>query len=154
MDAPTFKGVNLIKVDDKGRMAMPSKHRQVLQTYCEGRLVVTAFQDKCLLLYPSRQWPAIETQLLELPNASGEVRDMHRVMLGYATECTMDSNGRFLLSLMSRDFACIDRQAVLLGQGNKFELWGNRVWEEKLRSLSKTQNDTKDVHEVLEKIRL
>ncbi len=129
MDALRFKGGGQIKVDGKGRMAMPSKYRQALQTHCQGRLVVTASGEECLWLYPYPQWLEVEAQLLALPNMREEVRSLQRLLVGYATECEMDANGRFLLTPMLREFAGIDRQAVLIGQGNKFELWGSRHWE-------------------------
>ena len=152
MNAPTFRGVTLISVDTKGRMAMPSKHRQMLQAYCENQLVLTAFPDKCLLLYPSARWPEIESQLLGLPNRS-EIRSLQRLLIGYASECAMDSNGRFLLPPMLREFARIDGQAVLVGQGKRFELWNSQGWKSQ-ELLAQEQNARKDVNEALEKILL
>lgn len=154
MDAPTFKGANPISVDAKGRMAMPSKYRQVLQEYCQGQLVITGSYDRCLLLYPSVRWPQIESQLMDLPNVSSEVRSLQRLILGYATECTMDSNGRFLLPPMLREFAAITKHTVLIGQGKKFELWNSQSLQRQLGSLTRKACDTRDVHEALEKIRL
>ena len=154
MDAPVFKGVNQVSVDVKGRMAMPSRYRQALQEYCGGQLVVTGSLDKCLLLYPSTRWPEIEGQLMALPNANEQVRSLQRLIFGYATECMMDSNGRFLLPTMLREFAHINKQSVLLGQGKKFELWDSQSWGKQLHSLVKGQSDAKDVHEALEKLRL
>ena len=154
MEAPASKGVNQVSVDAKGRMAMPSRYRQALREYCGGQLITTGSHDRCLLLYPSACWPEIESQLVNLPNANNQVRSLQRLMLGYATECTMDANGRFLLPPMLREFANIDRQTVLLGQGKKFELWDSQGWERQLDCLLKKQGDTKDVHEALGKIRL
>lgn len=154
MDTPSFKGATLVSVDNKGRMAMPSKHRRVLQEYCQGQLVVTGSHERCLLLYPSVQWPEIENQLMDLPNVSSQVRSLQRLILGYATECTMDSSGRFLLPPMLREFANITRQTVLVGQAKKFELWNYQSWNQGIDSFTHGADRIKDVDEALEKIRL
>ncbi len=154
MDVATFRGVNQVSVDAKGRMAMPSKYRQVLHEYCKGELIVTGDRDNCLLIYPSPQWPAIEDQLLKMPNSSKQVRFLQRIVLGYATECVMDSHGRFLLPPMLREFAHINKRAALIGQGRKFELWDYQSWTKQRDVWMKEDSDTKDVHEALEKIRL
>ena len=154
MPVPTFRGVNQISVDAKGRMAMPSRHRQLLQDYCDGQLVITADCDGCLLVYPLPQWSEIESQLMKLPNFSKQVRFMQRIVLGYATECAMDSHGRFLLPPPLREFSHINKQAILIGQGQKFELWDYQSWNKQRDIWMKEESDTKDVHEVLEKVRL
>ncbi len=154
MAVPTFKGVNQVSVDAKGRMAMPSKYRQILHDHCQGQLIITADRDGCLLVYPLPQWPAIEDQLVKLPNTSKPARFMQRIVLGYATDCVMDSHGRFLLPPMLREFARISRQAALIGQGRKFELWDYQSWSRQRDAWMKKESDTTEVHEVLEAVRL
>ena len=154
MDTPIFTGANQVSVDAKGRMAMPSKYRQVLQEYCQSQFVVTADRDECLLIYPKPEWLKIESQVMQMPNSNKQVRFLQRILLGYATECVMDSHGRFLLSQMLREFAHINKQAVLLGQGRKFELWDSVSWNRQQSNWIKQDSDTKDVHEALEKILL
>ena len=151
---PIFKGVNQVSVDAKGRLAMPSKYRQLLHKYCRGQMIITADKDRCLLVYPAPEWSKIEEQLLGLPNASRQARFMQRIVLGYATECAMDSHGRFLLPPTLREFARITKQAALIGQGHKFELWDYQVWTKRRDIWIKEESDTEDVHEVLEAIRL
>ena len=152
MSAPMFKGVSKISVDAKGRMAMPSRYRQGLHDHCQGELVVTADRDGCLLIYPPPQWAEIEEQLLKLPNFSKQARFLQRIVLGYATDCAMDAHGRLLLPLELREFSHIDRQAVLIGQGRRFELWDYQGWNRQRDIWMKEESDTKDVHEVLEKV--
>ena len=154
MAAPIFRGASQVSVDSKGRLAMPSKYRQTLQDYCSRQLVITGDRDGCLLVYPQPQWVEIEGQLLKLPNSVKQVRFLQRITLGYATECEMDSNGRFLLPPMLREFARVGKQATLIGQGHKFELWDYEVWDRRRKAWLKEESDTRDVHEALEKIHL
>ncbi len=154
MAVPIFKSVHPLSVDAKGRLAMPSRYREVLHEHCRGQLVITGDRDGCLLIYPAPQWPQIERQLLKLPNFNKQARFMQRIVLGYATECVMDSHGRFLLPPALREFAQVGKQAALIGQGHKFELWDHQQWIKQRDTWMKEESDTKDVHEVLEEVRL
>ncbi len=155
MGVPTFTGVNQVSVDVKGRMAMPSRYRQLLHEYCGGQLIVTGDPSgDCLLIYPPPQWSELEKQLIDLPNTSKQARFTQRIVLGHATECVMDAHGRFLLPPMLREFAHVSKQAALIGQGKRFELWNYQNWIKQRDNWMKEESDTKDVHEVLEAIRL
>lgn len=124
-----FRGVATFNLDAKGRMAIPAKFRRHLDVCCEGRLVVTVdHSDHCLQLYPLPEWEAVEQKLAELPSLNPQVRRLKRMLLGYATECEMDSNGRILLPAKLREFADITKSTVMIGQGNKFELWDEQTW--------------------------
>ncbi|WP_126453496.1 division/cell wall cluster transcriptional repressor MraZ [Sulfuriflexus mobilis] len=126
-----FRGVNNITLDAKGRMAMPTRYRERLQERCEGQLVITVDRDHCLLLYPLPEWEEIERKLVRLPSLNKQARRLQRLLIGHATECQLDGNGRVLLPPPLREFASLNRQAVLIGQGNKFELWDEQVWTER-----------------------
>ncbi len=124
-----FRGVATFNLDAKGRMAIPAKFRRHLDVCCEGRLVVTVdHSDHCLQLYPLPEWEAVEQKLAELPSLNPQVRRLKRMLLGYATECEMDANGRILLPAKLREFADITKSTVMIGQGNKFELWNEATW--------------------------
>lgn len=109
-------------------MAMPAKYRDRLQDLCNGQLVITVDRDHCLLVYPLPAWEEIEHKLVKLPSFNKQARRLQRLLIGHATECELDSAGRILLSPLLRDFACLDKQVVLIGQGNKFELWDEQTW--------------------------
>ncbi|KKN56175.1 hypothetical protein LCGC14_0574720 [marine sediment metagenome] len=124
-----FRGVATFNLDAKGRMAIPAKFRKHLDVCCEGRLVVTIdHSDHCLQLYPLPEWEQVEEKLAALPSLNPQVRKLKRMLLGYATECEMDSNGRILLPAKLREFAVLDKSVVMIGQGNKFELWNEQTW--------------------------
>lgn len=126
-----FRGVATFNMDAKGRMAIPAKFRKHLDACCEGRLVVTIDHgDHCLQLYPLPEWEAVEQKLSALPSLNHQVRKLKRMLLGYATDCEMDSNGRILLPAKLREFANLQKSTVMIGQGNKFELWDGETWNE------------------------
>jgi MraZ protein len=82
-------------------------------------------------LYPFPDWEEIERKLVRLPSLDKQARRLQRLMVGYATELEVDAHGRILLPKELREFAALDRQAILIGQGNKFELWDEERWNEK-----------------------
>ena len=126
-----FLGATKVTIDAKGRLAIPTRYRDRLATRSNGQLVVTVDRDYCLLLYPYPDWEEIERKLIRLPSLNKQARRLQRLMVGYATELELDGNGRILLSRELREFAGIERQAILIGQGNKFELWNDEIWNKK-----------------------
>ena len=118
-----FRGINNLTLDAKGRMAVPSRYRERLLEICGGRIVITVDRDHCLLVYPLPEWEIIENKLVSLPSLNKQARLLQRLLIGYATECEIDSQGRVLLPAMLREFAGLDKKTVLIGQGKKFEIW-------------------------------
>lgn len=125
-----FRGVTNLSLDSKGRMAVPARYREQLQAESDGRVVVTVDRDGCLLIYPFSEWETIERELVRLPALNKQARRLQRLLIGHATECEFDGQGRILVPGPLRDFAGIDRRVVLIGQGNKFELWDEETWNE------------------------
>ncbi len=125
-----YRGVSTINLDSKGRMTVPTKYRDALARQCEGQMVVTVDRDSCLLLYPLPEWEEIERKLVRLPSFNKQARRLQRLLIGHATECELDSNGRILLPQPLREFAAMQKSVVLIGQGNKFEIWAEERWNE------------------------
>ena len=126
-----LRGVNALALDGKGRCSVPAKYRALLQDYCQGQLVITIdTEERCLLVYPLPQWERIQAKIEALPSFNAPARRIQRLLLGHATDVDMDSSGRVLLSGPLRDYAQLDKKAVLLGQGNKFELWDEALWQQ------------------------
>lgn len=123
-----FRGISPIALDAKGRMSMPTRYRTRLLEICQGQLVITIDPDYCLLLYPLPEWEAVEQQLVRLSSTNRKSRALKRLLLGHAEECSLDANGRLLLPGPLREFAGLDRRVVLVGQGNKFEIWDETIW--------------------------
>jgi MraZ protein len=126
-----FRGINLIQLDTKGRMAMPARYRTRLQDLAQGRLIVTIdTQEACLLLYPLPEWELIEQKIEALPSFHKASRRIQRLLIGHATELELDSNGRILLPPLLREYASLDKQVMLIGQGKKFEIWSETGWQQ------------------------
>jgi len=126
-----FRGANKLTLDIKGRMVMPTRYRERLQERCGGKLVVTVDKDQCLLVYPMPDWEEIERKLMKLPTFNERARRLRRLMVGYATELDLDAQGRVLLPPNLREFAALTRDAVLIGQGLRFELWDEEKWNQR-----------------------
>ncbi|MDX1696520.1 MAG: division/cell wall cluster transcriptional repressor MraZ [Ketobacteraceae bacterium] len=127
-----FRGVNAINLDAKGRMAMPTRYRDSLQERCEGQMVATIdTEEKCLLLYPIEDWLEIERKIEALPSFNKAARRVQRLLIGHATDVEMDSNGRLVIPPVLRSYAELDKKIMLVGQGKKFEIWSEDLWNEK-----------------------
>ena len=109
-------------------MVMPTRYREKLQERSEARLVVTIDRDQCLLIYPLPDWEEIERKLVKLPSFSKPARRLQRLLIGHATECELVAAGRILLAPPLREFASLVKNVVLIGQGNKFEIWDETAW--------------------------
>lgn len=148
-----FRGANAISLDNKGRIAIPTKYRDGLRARCGGQFVCTVdLRDKCLLLYPLPEWEQVEKGLLALPDSNETARNVKRLLLGSATEGEMDKAGRLLLSAPLRKFAQLDKSLMLVGQLNKFEIWSEQNWQEKmeLATSSISQSNFEDSPELQE----
>jgi MraZ protein len=150
-----FRGINNIALDAKGRMAMPARYRERLLESCGGRLVVTVDRDHCLLVYPLPEWEIIEAKLIQLPSLNKQARLLQRLLIGHATELEMDAQGRILLPAMLRDFAGLDKKAVLIGQGKKLEIWDEDTWSQSQEEwVALVQADEGDLPAALEDLSL
>lgn len=124
-----FRGVNNINLDAKGRVAVPTRYRDHLVRECEGRMVVTIdTEEKCLLIYPLPAWEDIQRKVEALPSFNPASRRVQRLLIGHATDIQLDTSGRILLTSPLRDYAQLEKKAVMLGQGNKLELWSEDHW--------------------------
>lgn len=125
-----FRGASAINLDTKGRIAIPTRYRAEILEKNQGQMVCTVdIRQPCLLLYPLHEWEVIEQRLLGLSNVDPVQRSLQRVMLGYATECELDNSGRILLSHPLRQHAKLEKNIMLVGQLNKFEIWSELEWQ-------------------------
>ncbi len=125
-----FRGINAITIDGKGRLAIPTRYREELGGKGDASLVVTIdTEETCLLLYPAAEWQIIEKNLQKLPSFNAAARRIQRLLIGHATDIELDSHGRLLLPPLLRDYAQLDKHVVMIGQGNKFEIWDEGLWQ-------------------------
>ena len=126
-----FRGANKVTLDSKGRLAMPTRYRERIFERSNGRLIATVDRsDPCLLIYPLPEWEEIELKLRRLPTLNPVARRLQRLMIGHATDLELDGSGRILLPSSLREFAKLSKTAMLIGQGNRFELWDEAQWNE------------------------
>ncbi|MBI79640.1 MAG: division/cell wall cluster transcriptional repressor MraZ [Pseudomonadota bacterium] len=123
-----FRGASKVSIDAKGRLAIPSRYRDMLLSKSDGSLVATVDRDQCILIYPLQEWDDIQRKLDRLPSFNKAARETQRLMVGYATDIELDGQGRVLISKELREFASLAKHAMLIGQGNKFELWDENSW--------------------------
>ena len=127
-----FRGVTILNLDAKGRMAIPTKYRDRISALGEGQLVVTLdMNDPCLLIYPTPEWEDIERKLVKLPSLNKQAARLKRILLGHASEVDLDSHGRILLPPALRELVNLEKKVILLGQGNKFEVWDEQTWNDR-----------------------
>jgi MraZ protein len=108
---------------------MPTRYRARLQAPTDNQLILTIdTEESCLLLYPLKEWEIIEQKIQALPSFHAVSRRIQRLLIGHATELELDGNGRFSVPLLLREYAGIDKQVMLVGQGKKFELWSETGW--------------------------
>jgi MraZ protein len=127
-----FRGATSLNLDAKGRLAVPSRHRDALFSESAGRVVLTAHPHRCLLLYPQPAWEPIQAKVMSLSSFDRQSSALQRLLVGFAEDIELDSAGRLLVSPVLREFAGLDKQAMLVGQGSHFELWGMDSWKAQL----------------------
>lgn len=99
----------------------------------EGRLVVTIdMREQCLLLYPLPDWEVVQHKLEALSNIGDDARRLQRLLIGHATDIDLDAQGRILVPPMLRDFAQLEKKLVVVGQGNKLEIWSADLWQQRM----------------------
>jgi MraZ protein len=124
-----FRGVQHINLDAKGRMAVPARQRELLSVLSDGQVVITVdTQSPCLALYALPEWERIERDVQALPALNPAIKRFQRLILGYASDLQLDGNGRVLLPPALREYAQLEKRSVLVGQGNKLELWSEELW--------------------------
>ncbi len=136
-----FMGEYNHTVDAKGRLIVPSKFREQLGE----EFVVTKGLDGCLFVYENSEWKALEEKLHALPLTNANARKFSRFFLAGATACEVDKQGRILLPAVLRDFAKIDKEAVLVGVGSRIEIWSKEQW-----NASNTYDDMEEIAENME----
>jgi len=127
-----FRGVNSLNLDAKGRLAIPTRYREGLSRQSNGKMVVTINNaERCLWLYPLADWEEIERKLVNLPSLDPAAQRLKRILIGHANDCDLDAAGRVLLPAPLREFANLDKRVVMIGQGNKFEIWNEQLWNDR-----------------------
>lgn len=130
-----FQGETAITVDDKGRLAVPTVYRDLVARDCSNRLVITynPFESGSLYLYPEKVWERVRESVNALPSTRAAHRSLQLKLVGAATPVELDGNGRIGIPASHRNAVGIEKRAVLLGMGDKFELWSEQAHHAQIR---------------------
>ena len=132
----SFHGASVITLDAKGRLALPTRHRDALGPaaavagVCE--LVLTAHPDGCVLLYTMGAWEPVRAKVELFPSLNPQASWWKRLLLGFEEHVSPDASGRILISSALRMHAKLEREVMMVGQGSYFELWDSGLWTAKL----------------------
>ena len=130
-----FQGETAITIDDKGRLAIPTSYRDLIARASDSRLVITynPFEAGSLYLYPQPVWERVRDQVNALPRTKSVSRNLQLKLVGAATFVEPDGNGRIGIPSSHRSAVGIEKRAVLLGMGDKFELWSEQAHHAQIR---------------------
>jgi MraZ protein len=130
-----FQGETAITIDDKGRLAIPTSYRDLVARECGNRLVLTynPFEAGSLYLYPRPAWERVRDQVNALPRTKQTSRAFQLKLVGAATFVEPDGSGRISIPASHRNATGIEKKAVLLGMGDKFELWSEQAHHAQIR---------------------
>ena len=130
-----FQGETAITIDDKGRLAIPTSYRDLVARACGNRLVLTysPVDMGCLYLYPQDVWEKVRDQVNALPRTRSVNRQMQFKLVGAAAFVEPDGSGRISIPASQRSACGLDKRAVLLGMGDKFELWSEQAHHAQIR---------------------
>jgi MraZ protein len=121
-----FQGASSLSLDAKGRLSVPTRHRDVLSATAAGQLTITRHPHGCLMLFPRSEWEKFRERVAALPMTAHWWK---RIFLGNAMDVDMDSTGRVLISPELREATHITKETILLGMGSHFELWDKSTYE-------------------------
>ena len=146
-----FRGTNGITLDTKNRITVPTKYREELFSDCQGKMVCTVdLQNPCLLLYPLPEWEEIEFKLSNLSSTHPQERMVQQILLGNASDCDMDKNGRILINGPLIKHANLEKSVMLVGQFRKFEIWTESAWQAQMqKGISQIQSGELELTERL-----
>jgi len=127
--APVLQGETAITIDDKGRLAIPTGYREVVASEFGNRLVITynPFEKGSLYIYPHAAWEQVRDSVNALPRIKAANRSLQLKLVGAASIVEPDGNGRIPIPASMRSAIGIEKKAVLLGMGDKFELWSEQA---------------------------
>lgn len=121
-----FMGEYHHNIDDKSRLVLPSKFRNLLGS----SFIVTRGFEKCLYVYSIAEWEKLENQLKTLPFTKKDARTINRFFFSGAAECEFDSQGRTCLTSPLVSYAGLSRECVVIGANDRIEIWDKKLWED------------------------
>ena len=116
----------MLTLDQKSRLTVPARYRELLIAEVNGQMVVTKNHDGCLSLFPLPVWEKYEAELNAMPS---EFEGWRRLYIGSATDVDIDSAARVLIPAELRQWAGLERDVKFMGVGAYFELWDSARYD-------------------------
>jgi len=129
-----FRGSSYHTLDAKGRLIIPARFREVIKADGHDSVVVSRM-DSCLLAYPFKEWQKLENRIMSQVDKSENMRRFRRVFIGGAHECNCDKQDRILIPPTLREYAGLDKEIVLVGVLDHFEIWSREGWDSESMNL-------------------
>lgn len=126
-----FRGSFEYTIDEKGRVSIPAKFREILATTCDSRLIVTKFilsSFRCLDVYPYAEWENFERAVSKRPRFDANLLKIETFYISNAQECSVDRQGRILVPAVLRDYAALERDVIFTAALEKFRIWNKSIW--------------------------
>ena len=134
-------------------MSIPAKFRDQLLSVCEGQVVVTIDPNtKNLALYPIDRWEEIQAKIEALPSINPQARRLQQLFIGHASDLEMDSNGRILVPPMLRKYAALEKKLILIGQGQKIEIWSEELWEQRFDDIQNMSDGIEELPDEMQSL--
>ena len=123
-----FRGSSYHTIDNKGRIIIPARFRDVIKLN-GGDSVMVSRMDNCLVGFPMENWRKIESRILSMAEKSENIRRFRRVFIGGASACNCDKQDRILIPQVLREYAALEKEIVLVGVLDHFEIWSRANWD-------------------------
>jgi transcriptional regulator MraZ len=142
-----FRGSSYHTIDDKGRIVIPSRFREIVRSDGSDGLMISGMDD-CLLAYSFSEWSNLETKIKQLAEKSEYMRRFRRMFIGSAFECLCDKQDRILIPPTLREYADLTKDIVLTGVTDHFEIWNRERWEREKHAWREDQKDAEARNEI------
>ena len=139
-----FAGRFEYAIDDKSRVSIPSKFREVLSTNYDMRLILTNL-DGCIVAYPYQEWVNIQERISNLGTMKKEARVFLRFYYSGVSECPIDKLGRILIPQSLKTYANIKKNVAIIGMNRKIEIWAQETWEELVKKATSDLEQMVDI---------
>ena len=137
-----FRGSSSHTIDPKGRIIIPSRFRDILKQDGDG--VMISRLDNCVMGYTYDEWSKVESRILAMAKSSDKMRRFKRIFIGSACDCHCDKQGRILIPPHLREYAKLEKEIVLVGVLDHFEIYSREQWENENHIL---EDDMKNIDE-------
>ena len=135
-----FRGISFHTIDPKGRIIVPARFRDVIKASGEDGIVITRM-DGCLFAYTHDRWREMEQKILHLPKKGDAMRRFQRRFISAAQDCKCDAQGRVLIPPFLKKYSELDKEIVLAGMLDRFEIWSRERWDQEDSLSEQDMND-------------